>query len=150
MCESLLLPQFVQDYVESYQQLWSPQVYSTGSIDANTSQSASSVSKLIINASYSCAKILRYDTVLFGFCYLIGAVLATNVYFFIDFLLIVICIISILVATYEKWLFHHISLNEYNNNGDELNNNDSQNQYWRRIKLAAYGLVIGTISTYII
>ena len=155
----LLLPKFVQNHVESmdsFQQLWSFQVHSMKSIDSNTSESTLTIlwsliillSKLIISgfyALYSCAKILRYDTVLFGFCYLIGAFIVANAHFLIDFLFIVTCIISIFIATYEKWLFRYIKLNEYDN---ELNNNENENRYWRRIKLAAYGLIIGTILNY--
>jgi hypothetical protein len=69
-----------------------------------------------------------------------------NAYYFIDFLLILTCIISIFVATYEKWLFHYVSLIEYDN---LLSNTDNENRYWKKIKLAAYGLAIGTILTFI-
>ena len=131
----------------SFQQLWSSQVYSTKLINSDTSESTLLILwSLIITGFYfiySCTKILRYDTVLFGFCYWLGILFGVNAYFSIDFLLIVICIISIIVATYEKWLFHSIDLNEYDNI-------DNENQYWGRVTLAAYGLTIGTITTCII
>jgi hypothetical protein len=150
----LMLPQLVQnqDYsVSCFQQLWSSQVHLTNLKKFNTSGNTLSVlwtfisliSKLIMTGLHSCVNILRYDILLLGFCYFLGVLFGMNAYFFIDFLLIVTCIISILVVTYEKWLFHYGDLNEY----DNVNN---ESQYWRRIQLAIYGLVIGTISTYII
>lgn len=155
---NLQLPQFVQNQIQSsnfFQQFWSPRIYSAKLIDSNTSENTLSIlwsliillSKLIINGFYFCTKILRYDRILFSFCYLLGALFGNNVYFFIDFLLIIICVLSILVATYEKWLFRYINLNEYNN---ELTNTENTNRYWNRIKVVAYGIVIGTISTFFV
>lgn len=154
---NLVLPQFIQNHIKSsnsFQQLWSPRVYSPKLIDSNKSKSTLSILwsliillvKLIITGLYFCTKILRYDTILFSLCYLLGALFGMNAYYFIDFLLILTCIISIFVATYEKWLFHYVSLIEYDN---LLSNTDNENRYWKKIKLAAYGLAIGTILTFI-
>ena len=153
----LILPQLVENHVESsnsFQQLWSTQVYLTQLADFNTSENSLSILwsfiRLIAKSIrtglyvlYSCANILRYDTSLFGFYYFLGILFGMNAYFSIDFLLIMTCIISVFVATYEKWLVYAIDLNVYDNINIE-------NQCWRRIRLAVYGLAIGTISTYII
>jgi hypothetical protein len=151
---SLVLPQLIQNHIKSsnsFQQLWSPRVYSPKLIDSNKSENTLSIlwsliillAKLIITV----LKILRYDAILFSFCYLLGALFGMNAYYFIDFLLILTCIISIFVASYEKWLFRYVSLIEYDN---VLSNTYNENRYWKKIKLVAYGLVIGTISTFII
>jgi hypothetical protein len=158
---NLILPQFIQNHIKSsnsFQQLWSLRMYSPKLIDSNTSKNTLSIlwsliillSKLIMTGFYflySCTKILRYDPILFSFCYLLGTVFGMNAYFLIDFFLILICIISIFVATYEKWLFRSVNLNDYDH---ELNNTERENRYWKQIKLAAYGLAIGTISTFIV
>jgi hypothetical protein len=149
----LVLPQFVHNHFQSFnsfQQFWSPRVYSPKLIDSHTSENALFIllSKLILTGFYilsSCTKIFRSDAILFSFCYFLGLLFGMNAYFLIDFLLILICIISILVATYEKWLFRYINLNEYDY---QLNNSENNNRYWKQMKLIAYGFAIGIISTF--
>jgi hypothetical protein len=129
-----VLPQSIENNIKSsnsFQQLWSLRVYSPKLIDSE-------------NPSWSLinllSKILQYEPIFFVFCYLFGALIGTH----IDFLLIFTCIISILVVTYEKWLFH------FNKHDHSENNIDNKNRYSKQIKLATLGFAIGTISTLIV
>ena len=148
---SLVLPQSVQNHINSpnsFQQLWSSRVYSPKLIDSKISKNTLSILTMMKFPSlYSCTKILKYDPVLFGCCYVLGALFGMHAYFFIDFLLMLTCIISILVATYEKWLFNYINLNEFES---QLNTNENENRYRRPIKVAAYGFGIGILSTFFV
>ncbi|CAF3961970.1 unnamed protein product [Adineta steineri] len=153
----LALPQLNQNNIKlcnSFQQLWSPQIYVTKSIDSKRSKTELyhfwsliiRISKLIINGLnvlYSYVIFLRYDTVLFCFCYLLGILFGININFLIDFIFIIIYIISICMTTYEKWLLYQINLNEYNS----INN---ESQCCRRIQLIASAFILGIISISII
>ncbi|CAF1093182.1 unnamed protein product [Adineta steineri] len=130
----LALPQLNQNNIKlcnSFQQLWSPQIYVTKLIDSKRSKTELyHFWSLIINGLnilYSYVRFLGYDTVLFCFCYLLGILFGINIDFLIDFIFIIIYIISIFMITYEKWLLYQINLNEYNS----INN---ESQCWRRIK----------------
>ncbi|CAF1241192.1 unnamed protein product [Rotaria sordida] len=151
-----LLPQFTENHIECFQQLWSPQVYLTKFINFNTSKNILSIhwsliilfSKLIITGLYifySYIKILRYDLFIFSFYYLLGLLFGMNAYLFIDFILLLTCFIYICMNTYKKCFFYYIDLNKYDN---ELTNMKNKNQYWKLFKLVAYGFAIGIISTY--
>ncbi len=83
---------------------------------------------------------IRCNILCFLLTHLLDALLATN----IDFLLIFTYVISILVASYEKWLFH------FNEHDHSENNMDEKNRYSKQIKLAACGFAIETISTFIV
>ncbi|CAF3666515.1 unnamed protein product [Rotaria sp. Silwood1] len=157
-----IIPQLIENHIESFdcfQQYWSPQLYLTKLINSNRSENILSnhwsllilYSKFIItrlHLFYSYIKIFRYDILLFSFYYLLGTLFGMNAYLFIDFLLLITCIISICMSTYKKWVFFYIYSNKYDNNDNELTYVENKNQYWKLLKLIAYGFTIGTISTY--